>query len=476
MVDRFDGQLIWIQNEPCYELGNYLGGGASGFVHEAVDLKSNPISRNVAIKELSPVGYKLMAKANMQSCVVARKGTPISSDIREGRDRLTVENVWWLVHPNSKQVIAALEDALCCGRFNELPLPKCIEIWGWNPFGMNDMFDLFTEEDKNSASGCDKIFLSGEEFVVDGFSIPIPRVPPKYLQWLRSRRNIYREISNMSRLGSHPNVIKLYEVLERVQETKSNLFLVLELVTGGELFDRMKNASDEETTRRYFVQLLHGLEYCHGKGVCHRDLKPENLLLSDNTEHAVVKIADFGLSAAFAIARNGNEEQKEVTTPHSGNTQRKPHDIRRLTSIVGSPHYVAPEITMAAGSRRGYDGAKADVWSAGIILYALLFGSLPFGKELAHCQNFERFHKWMLCDGESLTSIPWFFPGNISFAARSLLCSLLHPDANRRPTIEEALRHPWVQYGASADEKMDFSSFTSALKKLTMETTKEEDA
>ena len=72
-------------------------------------------------------------------------------------------------------MIAALEDALCCGRFNELPLPKCIEIWGWNPFGMNDMFDLFTEEDKNSASGCDKIFLSGEEFVVDGFSIPIPR-------------------------------------------------------------------------------------------------------------------------------------------------------------------------------------------------------------------------------------------------------------------------------------------------------------
>mmetsp|Transcript_205 Transcript_205/g.402 ORF Transcript_205/g.402 Transcript_205/m.402 type:complete len:530 (+) Transcript_205:61-1650(+) len=494
IVERFDGQLIWLknENEPCYELGNYLGGGAAGCVYEATDLKASSNSKSVAIKQLSPVGYKLMSKGTLQSCVVAKKGSQITPEIREGRENMSIEHVWWLIHPNSKQVIAAYEDPGSCGDFNEIPLPKCVEIWGWNPFGIYDFMNTSREDEMYSSHGWDKMLLSGDEFLLDGFSIPIPRIPPKFVQWLRNRRNIYREIANMSHLGSHPNVIKLHEVLEMVQDSKSTLFLVLELVTGGELFDRIKSIADEETARCYFTQLLNGLQYCHGKGVCHRDLKPENLLLSDSTDRAVVKIADFGLSAAFAIARNGGADEQKGSGPNPPSTSNSPRgelhssrDIRRLTSVVGSPHYVAPEITMSTlgNGAQGYDGAQADVWSAGVILYAMLAGSLPFGKDLAHCQRFERFRKWIIGDGESdnaLTCIPWFFPShtNLSFAARSLICGLLHPDANRRLTLEEALRHPWILHGASADDMLDLNSFSTLFKRMYVDSTtsKEDDA
>lgn len=93
----------------------------------------------------------------------------------------------------------------------------------------------------------------------------------------------------------------------QVLDSKSTLFLVLELVSGGELFERMKMSHlgcPDDFARRYFVQLLSGIDYCHAKGVVHRDLKPENLLLSDGTEQALLKIADFGLSAVVFAAEH----------------------------------------------------------------------------------------------------------------------------------------------------------------------------
>jgi len=112
-----------------------------------------------------------------------------------------------------------------------------------------------------------------------GGVVTVPRVPPKFLRWLRARQGIYREIANMAHLGAtrHENVVGLLEVLEYVQDTKSTLFLVLELVTGGELFDRIciGKGTTEATARRYFRQLVDGMGFCHDQGVCHRDLKPE---------------------------------------------------------------------------------------------------------------------------------------------------------------------------------------------------------
>ena len=107
----------------------------------------------------------------------------------------------------------------------------------------------------------------------------------------------------MARLGKAkppcPNVLMLEEVLELVNDSKATIFLVLEIATGGELFDRIKvdEGTEEATARKYFKQFLNGVAFCHLRGICHRDLKPENLLLANEGDEAILKIADFGLSA-----------------------------------------------------------------------------------------------------------------------------------------------------------------------------------
>ncbi|KAF0916675.1 hypothetical protein E2562_010524 [Oryza meyeriana var. granulata] len=155
---------------------------------------------------------------------------------------------------------------------------------------------------------------------------------------------IKREISIM-KLVRHPNVVRLHEVLA----SRKKIFIILEFITGGELFDKIIHHGrlSEADARRYFQQLIDGVDFCHSKGVYHRDLKPENLLLDSQGN---LKISDFGLSA----------------WPAQGGAL--------LRTTCGTPNYVAPEVL----SHKGYDGALADTWSCGVILYVLLAGYLPF--------------------------------------------------------------------------------------------------
>ncbi|KAF8391020.1 hypothetical protein HHK36_023320 [Tetracentron sinense] len=157
---------------------------------------------------------------------------------------------------------------------------------------------------------------------------------------------IKREISTM-KLIRHPNVIRMYEVMA----SKTKIYIVLEFVTGGELFDKIARNGrlKEDEARKYFQQLVNAVDYCHSRGVFHRDLKPENLLLDAN---GVLKVSDFGLSAL-------------------------PQQVREdglLHTTCGTPNYVAPEVI----NNKGYDGAKADLWSCGVILFVLMAGYLPF--------------------------------------------------------------------------------------------------
>lgn len=141
----------------------------------------------------------------------------------------------------------------------------------------------------------------------------VPSMPPKFVDFVKRRARIFREITNMRKISNHKNVIRLQGVLELVQESKCTIFLVMELANGGELFDRIKLdcGTREDTAKEFFSQLLDGVRHCHEQGVCHRDLKPENLLLTDGEEGTVLKIADFGFSARFAMAADMKTNMEE---------------------------------------------------------------------------------------------------------------------------------------------------------------------
>ena len=207
------------------------------------------------------------------------------------------------------------------------------------------------------------------------------------------------EISVMRSLN-HPNIVRLFDVLQ----TSNNIYIILELVTGGELFDRIVSARrfNEPTARRYFQQLIVALQFCHAQGIAHRDLKPENLLLSDTD---TIKITDFGLA-----------------TMHPPG---KPNTLEY--TLCGTPNYLAPEML----KDRGYIPVMADVWSVGVILYVMLSGALPFDDPDLPTL-FKKIER----------GVYKVFPG-FSDSAKDLIGRMLTLDPARRPTLLQVMQHPW---------------------------------
>ncbi|XP_031504211.1 CBL-interacting serine/threonine-protein kinase 12-like [Nymphaea colorata] len=214
--------------------------------------------------------------------------------------------------------------------------------------------------------------------------------------------HIKREISVLRRVR-HPNIVQLFEVMA----TKTKIYFVMEFVRGGELFGRVaKGRLKEETARRYFQQLVSAVEFCHSRGVYHRDLKPENLLLDENGD---LKVSDFGLSAVSDQIRQDG----------------------LFHTFCGTPAYVAPEVL----ARKGYDGAKVDIWSCGVILFVLMAGYLPF-----HDQNVMAMYR-KIYKGE-FRCPRWFSP-----ELSRLLCRLLDTNPETRITIPELMENRWFKKG-----------------------------
>merc|ERR1719237_455111 len=207
---------------------------------------------------------------------------------------------------------------------------------------------------------------------------------------------IRREIQNL-KLFRHPHIIKLYQVIS----TPTDIFMVMEYVSGGELFDYIvKNGKlKEDDARRFFQQIISGVDYCHRHNVVHRDLKPENLLLDTNLN---VKIADFGLSNMM-------------------------QDGEFLRTSCGSPNYAAPEVI----SGKLYAGPEVDIWSCGVVLYALLCGTLPFDDE--HVTTLFR----------KIKSGVFPIPDYLNKSVVSLLCHMLQTDPMKRATVEDVRKHEW---------------------------------
>ncbi|XP_039066321.1 CBL-interacting serine/threonine-protein kinase 24-like isoform X1 [Hibiscus syriacus] len=205
---------------------------------------------------------------------------------------------------------------------------------------------------------------------------------------------IKREISIM-KIFKHPNIVRLHEVLA----SRKKIYIILEFVSGGELFDKIVHRVrlSENECRQYFQQLIDAVAHCHSKGVYHRDLKPENLLLDSSGN---LKVSDFGLSGL---------------TQQAGGL---------LHTMCGTPNYVAPEVL-------GYDGAAADVWSCGFILFVIMAGYLPFDEI-----DLPTLYK-------KISVAQFSCPPLFSSGAKSLIQKILDPNPKTRIQIEGIKKDPW---------------------------------
>ncbi|KAG2728120.1 hypothetical protein I3843_01G185600 [Carya illinoinensis] len=228
---------------------------------------------------------------------------------------------------------------------------------------------------------------------------------------------IIREIMAMRRLQDHPNILKILEVMA----TKTKIYLVVELATGGELFSKISRRGklSEPSARRYFQQLVSALHFCHQNGVAHRDVKPQNLLLDKDGN---LKVSDFGLSALPEQLKNG-----------------------LLHTACGTPAYTAPEVVR----RRGYDGSKADAWSCGVILFVLLAGYLPFDDSSIVAMYKKIHHR------------DYQFPAWFSKRASYVIFQLLDPNPDTRMGIEALMQNAWFKKSLR-DRSQNQSLFNSA--------------
>ncbi|XP_027018968.1 serine/threonine-protein kinase BRSK2 isoform X3 [Tachysurus fulvidraco] len=211
---------------------------------------------------------------------------------------------------------------------------------------------------------------------------------------------VEREIAIL-KLIEHPHVLKLHDVYEN----NKYLYLVLEHVSGGELFDYLvkKGRLTPKEARKFFRQIISALDFCHSHSICHRDLKPENLLLDEKNN---IRIADFGM-ASLQVGDS------------------------LLETSCGSPHYACPEVIRG----EKYDGRRADVWSCGVILFALLVGALPFDHDNLR-QLLEKVKSGVF-------HMPHFIPPD----CQSLLRGMIEVDSEKRLTLDQIQKHAWYLSG-----------------------------
>jgi len=248
---------------------------------------------------------------------------------------------------------------------------------------------------------------SGKQYACKIMSLPDPTKGKKANDpSISSREDILKEIDILARCD-HPNVMFLKEYFEE----NNKVYLITELLTGGELLDAVleKGHYSEADARLCFHKLLEGLSYLHTKKIAHRDLKLENLLLDRKEDIATVKIADFGLAKRAA----------EST----------------METICGTPQYVAPEVIL------GIPGNKytftVDLWSAGVILFILLGGYPPFYDE-HEPRLFMKIRRGQYSFDDPVWS-------KVSETAKDLIRKLLTTDPDKRLSAEEALKHEWFK-------------------------------
>ncbi|PVD20651.1 hypothetical protein C0Q70_18809 [Pomacea canaliculata] len=227
-------------------------------------------------------------------------------------------------------------------------------------------------------------------------------------------KEVFEAELNVLRRVRHCYIIQLVEVFE----TPDKVYMVMELATGGELFDRIiaKGSFTERDAVRVLRMVLEGVQYLHGLGIAHRDLKPENLLYYHPGHDSKIMITDFGLS-------------------HMSNG---PDNYMRTT--CGTPEYIAPEIL----ARKQYT-VQVDLWAIGVITYILLSGTMPFDDE-----NRTRLYRIILKAKYSYAGEHW---KDISSLAKDFIDKTLVVDPNERMTATKAYNHPWLATNAATSSQ-----------------------
>ncbi|KAM0292156.1 hypothetical protein ACHAO9_003129 [Fusarium lateritium] len=257
---------------------------------------------------------------------------------------------------------------------------------------------------------------------------------------------IYREVAIL-RGVQHPNIVRLIDKVE----TDRHIGIILEYASGGELFDYILNHRylKDNAARRLFAQLVSGVGYLHKKGIVHRDLKLENLLLDRNRN---IIITDFGFANTFDPNEElSKDEELNITdkefVKRMGLDRVKMNGSRKgdlMQTSCGSPCYAAPELVVSDSL---YTGRKVDVWSCGVILYAMLAGYLPFDDDPANPEgdNINLLYKYIV-------TTPLTFPEYVTPHARDLLRRILVPNPRKRADLFEVARHSWLSEYANLVE------------------------
>ena len=238
-----------------------------------------------------------------------------------------------------------------------------------------------------------------------GEKVAIKILEKSKLSKYENKIKLDREIEILKKL-KHPNIIQLYSVIE----TERQFLLIMEYIRGKELYQYilLKKKISEEEACFYFQQIISGIDYLHKLKIAHRDIKAENILIEQNTK--IIKIVDFGLSNTYDDKEEG-----------------------LLSTACGSPCYAAPE--MLEGKL--YKGGKVDIWSAGVVLYAMICGYLPFEDE----DNSELYKK--IINGK------YSIPSYVSKQGRDLIYGLLNTNPKKRINISQIKKHSWIKLYSS---------------------------
>ncbi|XP_068940096.1 calcium/calmodulin-dependent protein kinase type 1 isoform X1 [Petaurus breviceps papuanus] len=297
-------------------------------------------------------------------------------------------------------------------------MPREVDGPSWKKHA-NDIRDIYEFRDVLGTGAFSEVILAEEKTTQK--LVAIKCIAKKALEGKES--SIENEIAVLHKI-KHPNIV----ALDDIYECGGHLYLIMQLVSGGELFDRIveKGFYTERDASQLICQVLDAVKYLHDMGIVHRDLKPENLLYYSLEEDSKIMISDFGLS------------KMEV----SGSV---------LSTACGTPGYVAPEVL----AQKPYSKA-VDCWSIGVIAYILLCGYPPFYDE-----NDAKLFEQILKAEYEFDSPYW---DDISDSAKDFIRHLMEKDPEKRFTCEQALQHPWIA-GDTALDKNIHQSVSEQIKK-----------